>query len=474
MSHKKSALNLLAFALSASLTSAAFASQPAPTSMGPAPVTAAPQAAALGDAQMLTVPAKSTKRAVSLIAPSRAVLDKFKARRSASNQLKTLSIGFGRKVERSRIELGALAWEPQQDGSSAARFVVASDGAKALRAQLALKATHGARADAASVSLRFAGSDGRVFAENASAFAAGAGWSPIVSGDSMTIEIQLPKGVSPESYRLDVPALSHLVFDPLTDREDIGKSFGDIGTSGACEQDIVCRANPTPGFIAASNAVAHIAVTRGTGDTGWCTGTLLNNSKTPKRALLWTAAHCVADQAQASSFVTYWFFDATACNSRKASARTVVLSGGTTLLYRDRPSDVTLLELKAAPPAGAFYAGWSSQAIATVGTLAEGIHHPAGDLKKYSLAKVTSLSGQQTIGGVLTKPVTTASWTGSGVTEGGSSGSGLFTIDASGNYLLRGGLSGGPSSCSASTANKKDYYSQLSFAWPKISQFFSP
>lgn len=475
MNHKKSALNLLAFAVCASLTSAVFAAQPAPRSMGPAPVTAAPQASALGDAQMVTVPVKSSKREVNLAAPSRAILDRFKARRSAPNQLKTLSIGFGRKVERSRIELGALAWQPQEDGSSAARFVVASDGAKALRAQLRLKASRGARVDAAAVSLRFAGSDGRVYAESGDAFATdGAGWSSIVSGDSMTVEIQLPKGVSPESYRLDIPMLSHLVFDPVTDREDMGKSFSDIGASGACEQDIVCRVNPTAGFLAASNAVAHIAITTGTGDTGWCTGTLLNNSKTPKRALLWTAAHCVDDQAQANSFVTYWFFDATACNSKKASANTVVLSGGTTLLYRDRTSDVSLLELKAAPPVGAYYAGWSSEPITTVGTLAEGIHHPAGDLKKYSLAKVTTLSSQQTIGGVLTKPVTTASWTGSGVTEGGSSGSGLFTIDANGNYLLRGGLSGGPSSCSATTANRKDYYSQLSSAWPKVSQFFSP
>lgn len=476
MSHIKSTPLALVAALASIFAATASASGPAPTWMGPAPVTAAPQARAMGDAQLLTNTSKqASHRMVDLAAPSRVTLDRFNARRSASNPLKTLDIGFGRKVERSRVQLGALTWEPQADGSQAARFVVSSNGAKALRAQLLLRATGAASAHPAAARLRFAGSDGRIFAENGSAFASGdAGWSPIVSGDSMTVEIQLPKGSSPESYRLDVPTLSHLVFDPASDRQDIGKSFGDIGTSGSCEQDIVCRVNPSAGFLAASNAVAHIAVTRGSGDTGWCTSTLLNNSNSPKRQLLWTAAHCVANQSQANSFVTYWFFEATACNSRTASPRTVVLSGGSTLLYRDRPSDVALLELRAPPPAGSHYSGWSSAPIASVGTLAEGIHHPEGDLKKYSLARVSSLSSQQNIDGVLTRPLTTASWTGRGVTEPGSSGSGLFTIDGAGNYLLRGGLSGGPSSCSASTANKKDYYSQMSAAWPNISRFFSP
>lgn len=58
-----------------------------------------------------------------------------------------------------------------------------------------------------------------------------------------------------------------------------------------------------------------------------------------------------------------------------------------------------------------------------------------------------------------------------GTTEGGSSGSGLFTIAASGAYELRGGLYGGFASCAndgdLGNTNNRDYYSRLDqdFAW---------
>lgn len=462
----------LAVAVSAALAVPAFAAPPANRSMGPAPVTAAPQARALGDAQWLTQAKRAAPRMVELAAPGKAALDRLKAQRSTADagERKALEIGLGRKVERSRVELGALPWEIQADGSRAARFVVSSAGAKALRARLALTAA-GSGADPAAANLRFAGADGRIFAESGEAFAgAKAGWTPIVAGDAMTIEIQLPKGANPESYRLSVPMLSHLVFDPASDRRGLGKAFDDIGSSGDCEQDVVCRANPTPGFLAASSAVAHIAITGEEGDTAWCTGTLLNNEHSPKRSLFWTAAHCVADQAAAKSFVTYWFFEASACDNDTASPRTVVLSGGSKLLFRNAKRDTALLELKAAPPTGAYYAGWSSYPIDVLGSPAEAIHHPSGDLKKYSLAQVAALATSR----YGLAPLTEVHWTGSGVTEGGSSGSGLFTVDAAGNYLLRGGLYGGPSYCGVPEADKKDYYSQFSTAWPQISKYFRP
>jgi hypothetical protein len=70
----------------------------------------------------------------------------------------------------------------------------------------------------------------------------------------------------------------------------------------------------------------------------------------------------------------------------------------------------------------------------------------------------------------------TATYT-SGVTEGGSSGSGIFSI-ANGSYFLRGGLFGGPSSCA--TANdpanpsNRDYYSRFDLAYPLLKQWLDP
>jgi hypothetical protein len=59
-----------------------------------------------------------------------------------------------------------------------------------------------------------------------------------------------------------------------------------------------------------------------------------------------------------------------------------------------------------------------------------------------------------------------------GVTEGGSSGSALYTINSSGTYQLRGGLYGGTSYCSAPTA--PDYYSRLTDVWTSVQPYLSP
>ena len=60
-----------------------------------------------------------------------------------------------------------------------------------------------------------------------------------------------------------------------------------------------------------------------------------------------------------------------------------------------------------------------------------------------------------------------------GVTEPGSSGSGLFTLDASSSFLeLRGGLYGGASSCNKPQG--VDDYSRLDVALPLLAQYLTP
>ena len=64
-----------------------------------------------------------------------------------------------------------------------------------------------------------------------------------------------------------------------------------------------------------------------------------------------------------------------------------------------------------------------------------------------------------------------------GTTEGGSSGSGLFTLGPRG-YVLRGGLYGGSAACgnSGSLANSqnRDYYSRLDVDFPSMKQYLEP
>jgi hypothetical protein len=141
------------------------------------------------------------------------------------------------------------------------------------------------------------------------------------------------------------------------------------------------------------------------------------------------------------------------------------LTGGAFLRHANTTRDTALLELKTAPPSGAFYAAWNSAAIGATGTSIVGIHHPSGDVKKYSLGSVTALSSS--IDGK--SPLYRVVWN-DGVTEGGSSGSGLFTVASDGAYQLRGGLYGGSSYCTAQTS--PDYYSRFSDVYSTISTYF--
>ncbi|SDY89997.1 hypothetical protein SAMN04487939_10851 [Lysobacter sp. yr284] len=460
--------NLLSLALLAGLSGVAFAA--AADEMGAEPVTAAPLAKAFGAVDFATSGKAGTIRSVDLGLPSQAstaALGQLRIEQGRHGQ--PLQVGLARTVGRSRIDLGGLNWETLADGSRGARFSLTSTNAVALRAGLQLRAN--GKADAGAVTLRFAGNDGRVFAQDGLAFAkAGTGWSPVVAGDTLTVEIVLAPGQRADDFSLKVPQLSHLDVDPAASSRELAKASG-VGASQACEKDIVCRVSPSAGFLAASKAVARMVYTSG-GSSYLCSGTLLNNSNSPKRQLFWTAAHCISTQAEADSLQTYWFFDATACNNDTASASAVTLAGGAYLRHADTTRDTSLLELKSAPPAGAYYAAWNSAALASTGTSIEGIHHPAGDLKKYSLGSVTSLS--TSLDG--RSPLTQVKWS-AGVTEGGSSGSGLFTVAGNGDYQLRGGLYGGYSACKKKGQlgpNQPDAYSRLDGVWSSVSSYFSP
>ncbi|BAV99939.1 serine protease [Lysobacter enzymogenes] len=437
--------------------------------MGGAPVTGKPVAKTFGGDSFVTGAKRRALRAVDLASPDSATLaDAQKRRNDRFKRGQPLEIGFPRKVARARIDLGGLDWEPLPGGAQGARFTLTSNAAAALRAGLRLGSAKGAHADPSKVTLRFAGADGRIFADNGSAFAGDdMGWSPVISGDTITVEIVLPKSARPSDYTLSAPMFSHLQVDPSASQPSFAKGVGDIGSSDYCEKDIVCRVKPSAEFLSASKSVARMVFTPRTGYTGYCSGTLLNNSNSPKRQLFWSAAHCISTQKVANTLQTYWLYDATGCDNDTLSDKAVTLTGGATLLHSHATRDTLLLELKSAPPSGAYYAGWNSSAIAANGTAIEGIHHPSGDLKKYSLGSVTALSS--TIDGK--KPLTKVAWT-TGVTEGGSSGSGLFTISSTSGYQLRGGLYGGTSYCSA--PSDPDYYSQLDGVWSSIKAYFSP
>jgi hypothetical protein len=371
-----------------------------------------------------------------------------------------LAIGFARSIPEGEqpLNLAGLAWQALPDGGKAAQIVFNSPGAAAIRLGVSLAARP------AGVTLRFAGAGTtpQVFGPFAAGTIAATKvyWSPVLDGDSATLEIYLPPGVSPASVELRVPKLSHLVRTgaALLKVEPIQ----DIGHSGSCEVDVACVA--TPAALNQARAVAKLLFTEG-GKTFLCTGTLLNDSVMSNTAYFYTASHCIDSQEAASSVATYWFFDAVTCGSRSIPPY-VTVGGGAVLLGRSVDSDWALVRLNSAPPANAIFSAWNAQTLAN-GTAIDVAHHPEGDLKKFSQGMTQSYFSF-TDGTSFAQVRYT-----SGSTEPGSSGSGLLTLGSGGGfYELRGGLFAGDAACN--NVSGTDVYSRLDVALPLLAQYLTP
>jgi len=394
---------------------------------------------------------------------------------NAARRMKPVQIGINRVASSEGMtgSLPPLSWMSRKDGSSVARIEVRSPIALALRVGLRIDALDpraeirfAGSTDPSRVVAAMSGKEILVLLDDNRTF-----WTPSTDGETQFIEVYLPKGVFRGSTRLQAPQLSHLLANSLNDFKIIEK----IGESDSCNVDTACRVTELgTNFVSAKNAVAHMQFVIAGEGTFICTGTLLADTvSTSQIPYFYSANHCISNQTVASTLNTFWKYEATSCNSGVEAAK-IQLAGGATFLYSDPDTSTTnvpngtdglLLRLNNTPPAGSEFAGWDSATLANSSNTI-GIHHPSGDAKKVSLGQQISSDSELIEVGWL-----------SGTTEGGSSGSGLFTTDP-GGYRLRGGLYGGNASCanSGSLANtsNRDYYSRFDVVFPNISQWLSP
>lgn len=400
---------------------------------------------------------------------------------------KALQIGVARSAaaESQRKALPALQWHASDDGGRLARIEITSPLALGLRVGMKVTGLPG------QAELRFAGSElplgetllvhGHEILRNT--LPDGTYWTPVTDGETQTIEIWLPPDADASAVHVQAPQLSHLLTNSRRDFKIVEK----IGESAACNIDTACRvAELGPAFVHAKNAVAHMVFnlfrTNGTIFGAFiCTGTLLNDTVPgTQEPYFFTADHCFAGggsspddppaqnrQSVATTLNTYWNYEATGCGSGVSTPR-AQLGGGADLLFNDVNTDAMLLRLRNAPPAGATFAGWDTAPMVPSSSVVA-IHHPSGDAKKVSFG--THIPGRSD------GYNHAAGWL-QGTTEGGSSGSGLFTLDADGQYRLRGGLYGGNASCanSGSLANPQniDWYSRLDVVYPQIRRYLAP
>ena len=451
------------------------------TSVPPATMPASPASNAKA-ARGLLLPDAPASRSIDLAAPSAAELAQFKAKREAAAARRgtpkapRLAIGFPRPLppEAAAIPLGTLDWRTLDNGTRVARIDFTSPTAAAIRVALVF---HSAPSG---MTLRFADQSGNVHGpSNATDFSTTpARWSPVLDGEKAIVELALPAGSTLDGATLTLAGLSHLVVSDTSLKQ--ADPLRAIGTSGSCEVDVVCLDATTQQQAASAiNATARIVLTDA-GSTYLCTGTLVNNSTGSLTPYFYTANHCIdnddADPAAsrgqpyavAQTFQTYWFFRTNACNVHTSSSVNFALvTGGATLLGRSVDFDWALVRLNDTPPAGATFAAWNSAGPLAVGTNVLGLHHPEGDLEKASQGATRPYDNYPDGSSFIA-----VRWS-QGVTEPGSSGSGLFTLNTASNfYEFRGALFGGESACNDPSGI--DDYSRLDVAIPLLAQYLAP
>jgi hypothetical protein len=396
---------------------------------------------------------------VRLGAPEPGAIEAVK-RSNASAGLKALKIGIEREVTSGTASGKALLWMPAP-GGNAAHWQVSSTGAKALR--VVLDVTHlppGAE-------IRFAGSArmSTVYGPVTAADILQLGspyWSPVLEGETAAVEVFVPSGAGRPALAID--QVAHLFVSPSDPKaEQLAKA------SGACEVDFICRAAADAQLAQTGRSVARM-----TFGTSLCTGTLLNPSDNSFTPYFYSAAHCISTQARASTLTTHWFYENTTCGGSNINPSYVQVGGGATLLHANAVSDASLMRLNSSPPSGAVYAGWDASTVATSTSLTA-IHHPMGDPKKVSLGSAGGFE-PSSLAAIPGGSFLRVNWNSlaTGVTEQGSSGSGIFSGNASAGYRFRGGLLGGDSSCAATPAELWDVYSRFDQVYGSIAQYLNP
>ena len=382
-----------------------------------------------------------------------------------NDRAKPMQIGFPREIPAAMraLPLTALPWTTHGDGSRTLQVqVIATDAA-------GLRIAYRVDGPAAGLEMRFAGSGRDQVFRSDGVTGAEVVWSPVLEGNAGTVELRVLPGFDTAQFNVAFEQLSHLVKVGA----DLNKDVRDIDRSGSCNIDIACVSNPSTSLLNIARATAKMVFTD-TGRTFACTGTLLNSSSGAN--YFYSAAHCISSQTAASTLNTYWFFDAVACNS-SAIPPFQLVGGGAVLRLTDPTMDVTLLELNLSPPNGAVRAAWNATVI-PAGTVTVGVHHPQGDLKKFSQGSMQGyVQGPAAYDNVPRfqagkDSFISVRWA-QGTTEGGSSGSGVFTFNAAGPfYELRGGLEGGAASCD--NLNGADRFSRMDLLFTKLAPFLFP
>jgi hypothetical protein len=274
----------------------------------------------------------------------------------------------------------------------------------------------------------------------------------LIHGDRIVVEYTCPTELFDQS-ELTVGEVVH-TYRPFASspfvQDAVEALRGPFGSSGACNVGVNCP--EAADWQIEKRSVAIIVQ----GGSGICTGAMVNNTANDGTPYFLTANHCTAG-SNTNNWVFYFNHEATSCTGN--TGPTSDLISGADLVANNAGSDVALLLLNDTPPASynVQYAGWDATDSESAVSSAVCIHHPGGNVKKFS--REDDAPYHDTSGGAQVWWVD--DWE-LAVTEPGSSGSPLFNQD----HRIIGQLYGGASACNGSSGNGQyDFYGRFGVSW---------
>lgn len=247
------------------------------------------------------------------------------------------------------------------------------------------------------------------------------------------------------------------------------------GKSLPCHEDVMCWSSIVDS--AARDAVGVIGfIDSGSLFACNCSGTLLNDlDDATVVPYFLTAYHCLHTQAQVDDSEVVWGWQRDECGGLVPDFYDLESNLGGTLLATndtDDGNDMSFIRLNGSVQPGVALAGWTTEDIDD----GYGIHHPAGDLKSFVwLDDEDECPFCDACGDLFDYDYFTMEI---GLTEGGSSGSGLFNIDGQLNGQLRGRCCVVPACADGEflcedVDEYNSYYGEFEETYPQISYWLS-
>ena len=195
-------------------------------------------------------------------------------------------------------------------------------------------------------------------------------------------------------------------------------------------------------------------------------GSLINNTSNNQTPYFLTADHCIGSldangDTDASYYSFWWNYESSSC-TQNSTDFVASSTSGATLVSNNSATDFALFELTESPldsNIDVYFNGWDRTISPNQGGV--GIHHPSGDFKKIATHNVVPSQGQVWSANTHWRVNWTQTANGYSVTEGGSSGSPLFTNDK----RIIGQLHGGSSINCSDPANDPGEYGRLHVSW---------